>query len=120
VRSGCLLQCVCGTHPNDGICVAERNNELPCPARLTAENPKDVGDSPDRPAITASQEISYWNGSHCWSHPLRQRQRPNGSRLSCGRTARGRKELEPQTKTRAREATQFLPTCERPTASSAC
>jgi hypothetical protein len=45
---------------------------------------------------------------------------PNGSRLSCGRTAGGRKELEPQTKRLASEATQFLPTCERPAASSAC
>src|SRR6266496_3336094 len=46
--------------------------------------------------------------------------RPNGSRLSCGRSARGRKELEPPTKRLASEATEFLPTCERPPASSAC
>src|SRR5207248_7457462 len=46
--------------------------------------------------------------------------RPNGPRLSCGRNARGRKELEPQRKRLASEATQFLPTCERPPASSAC
>src|ERR1051325_2397365 len=46
--------------------------------------------------------------------------RPNGSRLSCGRSARRRKEVEPQIKTLAGEATQFLPTCERPAASSAC
>jgi hypothetical protein len=45
---------------------------------------------------------------------------PNGSRLSCGRPARGRKEFERQTKRLASEATQFLPTCERPAASSAC
>src|SRR5437870_1243707 len=45
---------------------------------------------------------------------------PNGSRLSCGRNARGRKELEPQTKRLASEATQLFPTCERPAASSAC
>ena len=45
---------------------------------------------------------------------------PNGSRLSCGRSARGRKELKPQTKRLASEATQFFPTCERPSASSAC
>src|SRR5213082_1564205 len=45
---------------------------------------------------------------------------PNGSRLSCGRSARGRKELEPRTKRLAGEATQFLPTCDRPPASSAC
>ena len=45
---------------------------------------------------------------------------PNGSRLSCGRSARGRKDLEPQTKRLARKATQFFPTCERPPASSAC
>src|SRR5436190_9063042 len=45
---------------------------------------------------------------------------PNGSRLSCGRSARRRKELEPQTKRLASEATQFLRTCERPAASSAC
>jgi len=44
----------------------------------------------------------------------------NGSRLSCGRNARGRKETEPQTKRLASEATQFFPTCERPPASSAC
>src|SRR5881275_3133813 len=41
---------------------------------------------------------------------------PNGSRLSCGRNARGRKEPERQTHRLAGEATQFLPTCERPTA----
>jgi hypothetical protein len=44
----------------------------------------------------------------------------NGSRLSCGRNAHGRKEAEPQTKRLASEATQFFPTCERPAASSAC
>src|SRR6266699_4039110 len=45
---------------------------------------------------------------------------PNGSRLSCGRNARWRKAVEPQTKRLVGEATQFLPTCERPAASSAC
>src|SRR5213596_903456 len=34
---------------------------------------------------------------------------PNGSRLSCGRNARGRKAVERQTKRLAGEATQFLP-----------
>jgi hypothetical protein len=43
----------------------------------------------------------------------------NGSRLSCGRTARGLKELEPQIKRLASEATQFYPHG-RPAASSAC
>ncbi len=47
-------------------------------------------------------------------------QRPNGSRLSCGRNARWRKAIEPQVKRMASEATQFLPTRERPAASSAC
>src|SRR5207237_95383 len=37
---------------------------------------------------------------------------PNGSRLSCGRRARGRKAVERQTKRVASEVTQFLPTCE--------
>ena len=45
---------------------------------------------------------------------------PNGSRLSCGRKARGRKAVERQTKRLAGEATQFFLTSERPTASSAC
>ena len=45
---------------------------------------------------------------------------PNGSDLSCGRNARRRKAAEPQIKRPAGEATQFLPTCERPAASSAC
>ena len=45
---------------------------------------------------------------------------PNGSRLSCGRHARRRKEAELQTKRLVGEATQFFPTCERPPASSAC
>src|SRR2546425_8233933 len=44
---------------------------------------------------------------------------PNGSRLSCGRNARGRKAVEPQTKRLVGEATQFIP-LERPPASSAC
>ncbi len=44
---------------------------------------------------------------------------PNGSRLSCGRRARGRKAREAQTKRLVGEATQFSPTCERPAASSA-
>ncbi len=46
--------------------------------------------------------------------------RPNGLRLSCGRNARARKEVEPQTKRLASDGTQFLPTCARPAASSAC
>ena len=44
---------------------------------------------------------------------------PNGSRVSCGRTPRGRKAMEPLMEV-AGEATEFLPTCERPPASSAC
>jgi len=42
----------------------------------------------------------------------------NGSRLSCGRNARGRKEAERQKKRLAGEATQFFPP-KRPAASSA-
>ena len=45
---------------------------------------------------------------------------PNGSRLSCGRNARWRKELERQIKRLASEAAQLFPTSERPPASSAC
>jgi hypothetical protein len=45
--------------------------------------------------------------------------RPNGSRLSCGRNDRWRKDAESLIAL-DREATQFLPTCERPAASSAC
>jgi len=44
---------------------------------------------------------------------------PNGSRLSCGRNPRWRKEAEPQKKRLAGEATQLFPHG-RPTASSAC
>src|SRR2546427_12821355 len=44
---------------------------------------------------------------------------PNGSRLSCGRSARRRKKAE-QPMELIGEATQFFPTCARPTASSAC
>ncbi len=44
----------------------------------------------------------------------------NGSRLSCGRNARRREAVGRQTKKLGGEATQFLPTCERPAASSAC
>jgi len=43
---------------------------------------------------------------------------PNGSRLSCGRNAYQRKDLEPLI-VPAGEATQFFPH-ERPAASSAC
>src|SRR6266568_5803300 len=46
-------------------------------------------------------------------------QRPNGSRLSCGRNARWRKAAERQIERLAGEATQFFPP-ERPAASSAC
>src|SRR2546421_11043066 len=45
---------------------------------------------------------------------------PNGPHLSCGRNARGRKAAERQTKGWSARQTQFLPTCERPPASSAC
>ena len=45
---------------------------------------------------------------------------PNGSRLSCGRNRPWRKEVEAQRKRLAAEATQFVPTCARPPASSAC
>src|SRR2546429_7130847 len=48
------------------------------------------------------------------------RRLPNGLRLSCGRNARRRKAVEAQIKRLASEATQFLPTRERPAASSAC
>src|SRR5438132_13692589 len=44
----------------------------------------------------------------------------NGSRLSCGRNTSRRKAVEWQTKRLAGEATQLVPTCERPAASSAC
>ena len=44
----------------------------------------------------------------------------NGSRLSCGRNACRRNAVEPQTKRLGGEATQVFPTCERPSASSAC
>ena len=44
----------------------------------------------------------------------------NGSRLSCGRNAQWRKAAQRQTKRLASETTQFLPTRERPAASSAC
>ncbi len=54
------------------------------------------------------------------SHRDRQLAPPNGSRLSCGRNARGRRVAEPQIKRLASEATQFFHTCERPAASSAC
>src|SRR6266705_3325106 len=47
-------------------------------------------------------------------------QPPNGSRLSCGRKARGRKAVERQIKRLGGEATQFLHACARPSASSAC
>jgi len=43
---------------------------------------------------------------------------PNGSRLSCGRNRRWRKEVEAQIKRLAGEARQFFPQ-ERPAASSA-
>ena len=44
---------------------------------------------------------------------------PNGSRLSSGRSARGRKAVEPQKQRLGGEARQFFPQ-ERPAASSAC
>src|SRR6266567_1215889 len=65
------------------------------------------------PRITIPKELTeecLWGGSAP----------PNGSRLSCGRSTRGRKAVEPQTKRPASEATQFFPACERPPASSAC
>src|SRR5437879_4425650 len=45
---------------------------------------------------------------------------PNCSRLSCGRNTRWRKAARRQKKRLVGEATEFLPTCERPSASSAC
>src|SRR5207244_12508359 len=44
--------------------------------------------------------------------------RPNGSRLRCGRRARGRTVVEQQIRTLAGEATRLFPACERPAASS--
>src|SRR2546425_4793637 len=46
-------------------------------------------------------------------------QRPNGSRLSCGRDGRGRNEAERATEV-AGAATQFFLTFARPPASNAC
>jgi hypothetical protein len=54
-------------------------------------------------------------GPLLWSHLWLQ---PNGSRLSCGRKARGRKEAELPIEL-AGEGTQVFPP-ERPPASSAC
>jgi hypothetical protein len=71
-------------------------------------------DTVDETAAARSEVLSNTLNRCMWAP------RPNGSRLSCGRNARGRKELEPQTKRPTGEATQFLPTCERPPASSAC
>ena len=56
----------------------------------------------------------------CAHGSLRDLARANGSRLSCGRRTRWRKAVERQTKRLAGEATQFLPTREPPSASSAC
>src|SRR5690349_16843739 len=53
-------------------------------------------------------------------HGLASSMAPNGSRLSCGRSARWRKAVDRQTSRLAGESTQFFPTCERPAASSAC
>src|SRR6266700_8320030 len=67
-----------------------------------------------------SQEAEERGRQNPGSHGGKGACLPNGSRLSCGRHASGRKELEPQTKRLASEATEFFPTCERPAASSAC
>jgi hypothetical protein len=77
---------------------------------------------PCREGRRAVQMVAFRQPRRCddGSRLFSSRVLPNGSRLSCGRNARRRKEAEPQTKTLASEATQFLPTCERPSASSAC
>src|SRR5437879_13404982 len=49
------------------------------------------------------------SSTFCCNHPALKRTPPNGSRLSCGRNARRRKEIEPQTKRLASEGTQFFP-----------
>jgi len=51
--------------------------------------------------------------------PTRTLLPPNGSRLSCGRKAHGRKAVERKIRGLSGEATQFLPHG-RPAASSAC
>src|SRR5437899_6973420 len=71
------------------------------------KRPNEAYDQPSRPAIFHA--VPSPNGLT-----------PNGSRLSCGRNARGRKAVERQKKRLAGEATQVFPTCERPSASSAC
>jgi hypothetical protein len=53
-------------------------------------------------------------------HAFGARLLSNGSRLSCGRNAHGRKAVHRQIKRLASESTQFFPTSERPAASSAC
>src|SRR6266480_4637045 len=53
------------------------------------------------------------SSTFCCNHPALKRAPPNGSRLSCGRDAGGRKVVERQTERLAREGTQFFPTCER-------
>src|SRR5882672_338877 len=70
--------------------------------------------------FTAHQPSSERDASSKCSPVRSLGMRPNGSRLSCGRRARGRKAVEPQIRRLASEATQFLPTCERPAASGAC
>ncbi len=53
-------------------------------------------------------------------HRRKGRHLPNESRLSCGRSVRRRKTAEWQRRRLASETTQFLATCERPPALSAC
>ena len=93
--------------------------------REAAEEQADFGNEERLPSEASFEDMeagaSIAIHAKCHSVPVRLEGslRPNGSRLSCGRSARGRKQLELQTKRPASEATQFFRP-ERPAASSAC
>src|SRR5882724_11175672 len=96
---------------------ASQRSSRPAVAQVLDGNRRARRESVPRGKVDSGTEQEL----NSWSPPvLRRIWPPNGSRLSCGRNARRRKEPEPQTKRQASEATKFLPTFERPPASSAC
>src|SRR5438128_7569073 len=86
------------------------------------------GEQPARSTVTPvrAHRQTWYNDCPFMAYPLHQTHEllsippPNGTRLGSVTKVQTRKPPNPQTKRLASEATQFLPTCARPSASSAC
>src|SRR5213079_2257008 len=111
---------------NSSLLVSARQLQAPVrrplqrTAPLTQPEAAPIDAGPREPAPAGAVAVMASNRPLLTRLTRSQSRPPNGSRLSCGRNAHGRKAAQRQIKKLASEGTQFFPTGERPAASSAC